>query len=89
MLEDFKAIVDRDTLRVVALRMREIHMKLLMGKPLTKEEEKYLKLSFWGMEGLGRTFKDNKPRLQLVEQWLRDARLHDKSLKEQEEKSKR
>ncbi len=89
MLEGFKAIVDRDTLRVVALRMRDIHVKLLNGKPLTQEEEKYLKLNFWGMEGLGRAFKDNKHRLQLIEQWLRDAKLHDKRLKEREEKAKR
>lgn len=88
MLEGFKAIVDGTTLRVVAQRMRDIHVKLLKGIPLTKEEEKYLKLSLWGMDGLDRAFRDDNHRLKLIEQWWVDAKLHNKRLKEQEEKRK-
>lgn len=89
MLEGFRAIIDRNSLKIVALRTRDIHMKLLKGKPLTTEEEKQLKLSFWGMGGLGRAFRDDKHRLQLIEQWRRDAKIHDKRLKEQEEQKQK
>lgn len=85
MLEGFNAVVDKTTLSVIALRMHDIHVKLLKGRPLTKKEEKDLKHYLWGMNGLGRSFRDNDHRLQLIEQWWRDAKLYDKRLKEQEE----
>ncbi len=88
MLEGFKAIRDSNLLWVVALRMREIHMKLVEKKLLTMEEEKRLKLYLWADCGPGRSFEDDKHRLQLIDQWLKEAELHDKSLKEQAEKAK-
>jgi hypothetical protein len=89
MLEGFKAIVDRDTLRIIDQRIRDIQVKLLKGIPLTKKEEKDLKHYLWGVDGLGRKFRDDNHRLKLIEQWLRDAKLHDKRLEEEEAKAKR
>jgi hypothetical protein len=89
MLEGFKAIIDRHSLNVFAHSMRDIRTKLLNGKPLTNGEENELKHDFWGMEGLGRAFRDDKHRLQLIEQWLREKKLHYKRLKEQEEQNEK
>ncbi len=88
MLEGFKAIEDGATLRIIAQRMHDIQVKLLKGIPLTKKEEKDLKHHLWGTEGLGRAFRDDDHRLKLIEQWWKDAKLHNKSLKEQAEKAK-
>ena len=87
MLEGFKAIVGSSTLLFNALCMRDIEMNLRKGKPLTKDDERFLKLSLWGMEGLGKSFRDDTHRIKLIEQWWRDAKHHYKSLKEQENKS--
>jgi len=89
MLEGFRAIIDRASLNAVALRVHDFRTKLLKGNPLTKVEEKHLKLNLWGMGGLGKAFRDDKHRLQLIEQWRRDAKLHDKRLKEQEEQKQK
>ena len=88
MLEGFKAIRDRETLTVATYSMHDIHVKLLKGRLLSKVEEKYLKLSLWGMEGLSIAFRDDNHRLQLIERWWRDAKLHDKRLEEEEAKRK-
>ncbi len=87
MLKGFSVIKDRNTLWVIKLRMNGIHKKLLEKKPLTEKEEKQLKLYLFAYDGPGRTFRDDH-RLQLVEQWLKEAELHEKSLKEKEEKAK-
>jgi len=89
MLAGFGAIIDRASLNAVALRMRDFRTKLLKEKPLTKEEEEELKRNLWGMGGLGRAFRDNKPCLELIEQWLRDVKIHGKKLKEQEEQKQK
>ncbi len=89
MLEGFKLIVDRTTLRIIDQRIRDIHTKLLKGRSLTKKEEKDLKHYLWGVDGLGRVFRDDNHRLKLIEQWRRDAKLHDKRLEEEEAKAKR
>ncbi len=87
MLEGFKAIEDGATLRIIDQRIRDIHTNLLKGRSLTKKEETDLKHYLRGMEGLSIAFRDDH-RLQLVEQWLKEAELHEKSLKEQAEKAK-
>jgi hypothetical protein len=61
----------------------------LEGRSLTKKEERDLKHHLWGTEGLGRAFRDDNHRLKLIEQWWEDAKLHNKRLKEEEEKAKR
>lgn len=89
MLEGFKLIVDRDTLRIIDQRIRDIHTNLLKGRSLTKKEETDLKHYLRGMEGLSIAFRDDNHRLRLIDQWLKDAELHDKRLEEREEKAKR
>ncbi len=88
MLEGFKVIKDGNFLWVIRVRMHGIHKKLLEKKPLTEEEEKQLKLYLFADEGPGRTFVNDDHRLQLIEQWLKEAVVHEKSLKEREEKAK-
>jgi len=88
MLEGFKAIVDRTTLRIVKERLHDFHMKLLRGERLTEKEEENSKLFLWGIERSDKEFRDDKHRIQLIEQWQEEAKLLDKRLKEQEEKPK-
>lgn len=86
MLEGFRVLDERGKLSVAKSRMNDIHKKLLEKKPLTKKEERLLKLLIWADDGPGRSFRDDKHRLQLIDQWWVDAKLHNKRLKEQEEK---
>lgn len=85
MLEGFKVIRNKDTLSAAKGRMHSIHAKLLKGKGLTEKEEKDLKLYLWSMNGLDRKFRDDIHRIQLINQWWKDAKPLNKKLKEQEE----
>jgi hypothetical protein len=92
MLEGFKDIVDENMLFVVKSRMLRIRQKLvhrilIKGKTLTEKEEKELKLYLFADEGPGRTFVNDDHCLQLIEQWLKEAEIHGKSLKEKEKPS--
>lgn len=88
MFEGFKIIKDSNLLWVISDRMLDIRKKLVEKKLLTMEEEKRLKLYLFADAGPGRSFEDDEHRLRLIDQWLKEAELHDKSLKEQAEKAK-
>ncbi len=85
MLEGFKVIIDRDLLGIIFQEMLDIRKKLVEKKLLTMEEEKRLKLYLWADCGPGRSFEDDSNRLRLIDQWLKEAVFHGKSLKEQGE----
>ena len=86
MLEGFKAIRDRGTLLAVALRIHDIHVKILREQPLIEEEIRDLRLYLFADGDPDRILIDEDHRLQLMDQWWKDAKHHNKSLKKQEEK---
>ncbi len=89
MLKGFIVIKDIAMLEDIESRLREFQKKLKKEKPLTEKEDRLLKLYLFADAGPGRTARDDDHRLQIIEQWLKEAPLHAKSLKRQEEKEEK